>query len=375
MVNGDVVCDFAMIRDSVVSWGNLWSRFAGVMKRATIPLAASIAFVSLGVIVHAQDAAAPVSFRDCPDCPEMVVVPPGQFLMGSSDEDTKRDFAAIPKAAGFRALFFTDRGIAKWYLPYEHPQHQVSIPLPFTMSRYPITRDEFAAFVRETHYETEPCWLRGHPGRQPPPQSSAWMHPGFDQSDRDPVVCVGWKDAQAYIRWLNQRVTHDGTDGSAGPYRLPSEAEWEYAARAGTQSARWWGDDIGYDHALCDGCNTPPCPEPKMVNGRIVYPCANMPVAKPIRHTLPVGSFPANPFGLYDILGNVAVITEDCWHDSYMGAPTDGSAWKDGSCRYRSGRGGSWLAAAWAVRSTTRTHAGIDETSNDSGFRIVRSAH
>jgi formylglycine-generating enzyme required for sulfatase activity len=319
-------------------------------KSAAILLVASLAFVASWGIVNAQGASTSAPFRDCSNCPEMVVVPPGQFLMGSSDEDTKRDLAAIPAAVGFRALFVTDRSIAKWYLPYEHPQHQVSIASAFAMSRYPVTRGEFAAFVRDTHHETEPCWLSGHPGRQPPPQPSAWATPGFDQSDRDPVVCVGWKDAQAYIRWLNQRVTHDGTDGSAGPYRLPSEAEWEYAARAGTQTAWWWGNDSGNSHALCDGCNI-----------------------KPIRHTLPVGSFPANPFGLYDMLGSVAVITADCWHDSYVDAPTDGSAWKDGDCRYRPGRGGGWLAAAWATRSATRTHAGFDETSNDAGFRIVRA--
>ncbi|WP_158745441.1 SUMF1/EgtB/PvdO family nonheme iron enzyme [Acidisphaera sp. L21] len=156
------------------------------------------------------------------------------------------------------------------------------------------------------------------------------------------------------------------------PYRLPSEAEWEYAARAGTQKARWWGDAIGYNQALCDGCNIPPCPEPMVVNGLLVYPCRSRPPPQQIRHTLPVGSFPPNPFGLYDMLGNVAVLAEDCWHGDYVGAPSDDRVWSGGDCRYRPGRGGSWLASAWAVRAATRARATIEETSNYAGIRLVK---
>ena len=223
----------------------------------------------------AQDTQLGKIFQDCPECPEMVVIPAGTFLMGSSAEDTERELAMVPQPRFGLAtmLGFTDKGEAKVFMEREHPQHTVTISKNFALGRYPVTRGDFAAFVRETGYSTGSCFIWGRHGRSQAPAASAWSQPGFDQTDRDPVVCTTWKDATAYISWLNRKL-EDGThkDDNA-PYRLPTEAEWEYAARAGTQTAWWWGNAIGVGNAKCDGCGDPDDRRGfTIVDGRIVYP-------------------------------------------------------------------------------------------------------
>ena len=154
----------------------------------------------------------------------------------------------------------------------------------------------------------------------------SWRNPGFSQTDGHPVVCVNWTDAKVYVGWLSGK-TGEG-------YRLLSESEWEYVARAGTGTARyWWGDEIGRNRANCDGCGS------RWDN----------------RQTAPVGSFSANGFGLYDVHGNVWEWVEDCRNESYAGAPTDGSAWESGDCSRRVLRGGSWGSGAGDLRSANRT--------------------
>jgi formylglycine-generating enzyme required for sulfatase activity len=189
----------------------------------------------------AQDVQPGSTFRDCPDSPEMVVVPSGNFLMDSSDADMERDFAAVPRPpSGFslsKLLGNTETGRATQFMAEEHPQHPVTIPKNFGLGKYPVTTGEFAAFVRETGYKTATCYF--HFTRYPDSSGAAWQHPGFSVTDRDPVVCVSWNDARAYIGWLNKKIGGNASAASDGPYRLPSEAEWEYSARAGTQTARW----------------------------------------------------------------------------------------------------------------------------------------
>jgi formylglycine-generating enzyme required for sulfatase activity len=158
-----------------------------------------------------------------------------------------------------------------------------------------------------------------------------------------PVTEVSWIDAQDYLRWLSRRTGH--------AYRLPSEAEWEYAARAGTTTARYWGDEIGSGHANCDGCgsawdNTAPAP---------------------------VGSFAPNDFGAYDMLGNVWEWTQDCWNDSYGGAPADGAAWLTGKCYRRVLRGGSWNFRPAVVRAAVRLWVEPATRHQSIGFRVARS--
>lgn len=314
------------------------------------------------------------NFRDCPECPEMVVIPAGTFLMGSSEADTERDLASVPlPGPGLATMMgITDRGRAKKFMAYEHPQHLITISKDFALGKYLVTTGEFAAFVRDTGYSTGPCFIWGRLRRPTPPTPSAWSHPGFDQTDRDPVVCVTWKDANAYISWLNRKLEGDMSRAGSGPYRLPSEAEWEYAARAGSQTARWWGDTIGVGNAKCDGCGDLVDKQgPTFVDGRLVYPpCCHV---ESEQHTVPVGSFPANPYGLYDMLGNATQWTEDCWMETYDGAPSDGSAWTDANCTLRVTRGGSWHGLPWASRSATRAGITTDLGYNDFGFRVAKT--
>ncbi len=250
----------------------------------------------------------------------MVVVPGGRFAMGSPAEERGRFDA-------------------------EGPQHMVSVPA-FAMGKYDVTVQEFAAFVKATGYDGGACdW----------PSGATWQSAGF--VPLDPVVCLSWFDAKAYVAWLNERLqpAQEGKTAPQGPYRLPSEAEWEYAARAGTRTARWWGEAIGVGHANCNGCGS------RWDDKQISE----------------VDSFPPNPFGLNDMLGNVWQWTEDCWNESYLGAPTDGSAWQSGNCRKRVLRGGSWSNLPKFLRAAARNRDDADNRSLDfasyAGFRVVRA--
>ena len=253
-----------------------------------------------GALVADHTLAVGEVFRDCPACPEMVVLPAGRFDMGSPANETGR--------AG-------DEG----------PVHRVEIARPFAMGRYEVT---FAQW--------DLCVASG--GCSHHPDDNGW-----GRDDR-PVINVSWHDAREYIVWLSSLTGR--------PYRLPSEAEWEYAARAGTATARPWGDGIGDGRANCDGCG------------------GDWDGAQ----TAPVGRFPANGFGLHDMLGNVWEDTADCWHGDYRGAPTDGSVWQGGDCRRRVMRGGGWSVRPAYVRSANR-HGGYADRRDSAygGFRVARS--
>ncbi len=168
-------------------------------------------------------------FRDCANCPEMVVIPSGDFLMGSSEADTARDLSEITNS-----IIASD---AKAYMNNEHPQHPVHIAKPFALGRFFVTREQFAAFVRETGYSSGVGCTFEERNRFTFHPEGSWENPGFLQSEIDPAVCVSWDDAKAYIVWLNRKVNADTSTDGAGPYRLPTEAEWEYAARAGQPTA------------------------------------------------------------------------------------------------------------------------------------------
>jgi formylglycine-generating enzyme required for sulfatase activity len=188
------------------------------------------------------------TFRDCPGCPEMVMVPAGTFLMGSSEAETARDLHSNIPQDSIRT--------ARDAFAEEHPQHAVNIGRSLALGKYHVTREEFAAFVRDTGYSARGgCTLFAN-HRYERRADAGWQNPGFTQTDRDPVVCVIWQDAKAYVAWLNEKVRGQRPTPDDGPYRLPSEAEWEYAARAGTRTARWWGDAMGSGQANCDGCGS-----------------------------------------------------------------------------------------------------------------------
>jgi formylglycine-generating enzyme required for sulfatase activity len=268
-------------------------------------------------------------FRECRDCPEMVAVPAGGFVMGSPAKESGR---------------FDSEG----------PQHPVSVRA-FALGKYDVTNEEFLTFLKQTGYQPAPCdsilgltWRSPGHGMAYPPVDVVPM--------REPAVCLNWHDAEAYVAWLNAQVRNRAllpTDRD-GPYRLPSEAEWEYAARAGTTTARWWGNFIGIGNADCNGCGS-------RWDGLLIAP---------------VGSFRPNAFGLYEMLGNVWQWTADCWNESYVGAPGDGSPWTTGDCGKRVLRGGSWSNVPALVRSAARSSAdaaGRDfDYSGYAGFRVAR---
>ncbi len=286
--------------------------------------------------------------RDAHDLPEMVLLDKGTYLRGIPPEETNRENSEA-------------------WDKRSRPVRPVTIPAPFWLARAPVTQGQFAAFVQATNrrmpteaWTYEPNdkgeWTFGErPDRD-------WLNPGFEQSDRHPVVCVSHEDALAYIEWLNQR--------GQGGYRLPSESEWEYAARAGTATARFWGDGPAgacqyanvADHALMRRMG-------QDFDTARFFDCDDG-----FPFTAPVGSFQPNPFDLHDMLGNVWEWCADHWHDSYEGCPTDGSAWIFGGDKDRRVlRGGSWNSYPKYIRAGIRNNDYLDSRHINVGFRIART--
>ena len=240
------------------------------------------------------------SFRDCADCPEMVVVPAGEFMMGSPANDDSRE-------------------------SYESPQHKVAIAKPFAAGKFEVTFAEWDACVMGKGCNDYRAGDEGF-GR-----------------GAAPVINVSWDDATAYVAWLAKRTGR--------PYRLLSEAEWEYAGRAGASTKYAWGENIGHNNGNCDGCGS------RWDNQK----------------TAAVGSFKANAFGLHDMHGNVWEWVQDCYRDNYKGAPNDGSPVTSNVCDQRSIRGGSWKSKADGLRASSR--AGVEPRTRIDfiGFRLART--
>lgn len=255
-------------------------------------------------------------------------------------------------------------GVPDKYKGLSVPRHRVVIGRSFAIGKYAVTRGEFSAFVADTAYHTtDKCWVYVDTGQRHEWQERSgysWRNPGFSQTDRGPVVCVTWDDAKAYVAWLSRKT--------GNTYRLPSEAEWEYAARAGSQTARFWGDAR---EQMCVYANTKDLTFASTFNlvRESVSPCSDG-----YAFTSPVGEFRANSFGLYDMLGNAWQWVEDCWNEDYQGAPTDGSSWLAGACDKRVMRGGSWGVDPWVVRTGYRFR-GAAATSQGAGlgFRVARN--
>jgi formylglycine-generating enzyme required for sulfatase activity len=235
-----------------------------------------------------------LSFRECSRCPEMVVLPKGEYMMGSPETEKDR-------------------------LANEGPRHKVTIAGNLAVAKFEVTFDEWKACVdaRACEDAYDQRWGRGN----------------------RPVIYVSWDDAQQYVKWLSERT--------AKPYRLLTEAEWEYAARAGSDKAYAWGDDISKGNANCDSCGS------QWDN----------------KKTAPVGSFAANAFGLHDMHGNVFEWVQDCVNANYNGAPTDGSARTDGNCTSHVLRGGSWYSYPKDLRSANRSGDSTDDRDYPSDFR------
>ena len=262
----------------------------------------------------------------------MVVAPSGRFMMGSPASEANRNIN-------------------------EGPVHRVAIERPFAVGVYAVTRREFARFVEATERSMgNACSERDATPREEP-SGRHWKSPGFSQDDDHPVVWVSWEDAQAYVRWLSRET--------GAEYRLLSEAEWEYVARAGTTGPFHWGATITQGQAHYDR--------------RYSYPCISkdesydQSVLQYLEHTLPVDWFGPNAFGLYNVHGNVLEWVEDCWNESYHGAPVDGSAWTSGDCAKRVLRGGSWYAPPRLLRSAARIGLDTRFRCDHLGFRVART--
>jgi formylglycine-generating enzyme required for sulfatase activity len=255
------------------------------------------------------------TFVECSGCPEMVAIPAGEFLMGSKPSD----IAVLAKEQSFWENVFKS----------EDPQHKVVIRRPFAVGRFAVTFAEWDACLADG----------GCNGYRPKDE-------GWGRVTR-PVINVSWDDAKAYAEWVSRKT--------GKTYRLLSEAEREYVTRAGTTTAFWWGSSISISQANYEGT-------PDGLKGRM--------------KTVPVDSFEPNPWGLYDVHGNVSEWTADCWHDDYQGAPSDGSAWTT-ACNdqeERVTRGGSWGSQSFNVRAASRAaRSNTDQKAWFFGFRLART--
>ena len=279
-------------------------------------------------------------FRDCADCPEMVIIPSGRFVMGAAPDEEDRE------------------ALSDEFRNRSQPQRSVDVKR-FSLGKFEVTRGQYRLFAEATGHRTDGCFFWTGSGFEEDPNKD-WRNAGYAQDDLHPAACVSWNDASAYAKWLSDRTAKN--------YRLPSEAEWEYAARAGTTASRFWGDggDMSCGYA----------------NGADLTAEAQVPAARNWarancndRHayTAPVGSYRANSFGLHDMLGNVAEWTQDCWNGNYSGAPTDGSARAAGDCSQRAVRGGAWDDAPVGVRAAYRVGSPTVVRVYSRGFRVARS--
>jgi formylglycine-generating enzyme required for sulfatase activity/TPR repeat protein len=267
------------------------------------------------------------SFKDCAECPEMVVVPAGTFMMGTPESER------APVQAAMVAYAITPGGSTTPPLSTEGPQHNVTLARPIAVGRFPVTFDEWDACVTDG----------GCNGYQPSDQ-------GWGRSHR-PVVNVNWDDAKAYLAWLSHKT--------GKTYRLPSEAEWEYISRAGTTTPYWWGASFSTSQANYNGS----------------YTYGGEPTGDNRQKTLPVDtfSFSPNPWGFYQVHGNSYDWVEDCYHEGYNGAPVDGSAWTSGNCNTHVVRGGAWSSVPWNLRSGFRAYFPTNFRSSNHGFRVART--
>jgi sulfatase modifying factor 1 len=325
------------------------------------------------------------TFRDCSGCPMMVLLPPGKYLMGTAAENTgkaaKRTGAAAdpPKTPTENAETpAEDPETENTPGDDEGPQHPVTFKRSFAIGKYPVTRAEFTVFVRETRYDPKECFqprFNDDAPRVVLPRGLSWRNPGFPQTDRDPVVCVSFDDAKRYARWLSRKTGKS--------YRLPSEAEWEYAARAGTRTPRYWS---GGDSRACRFANVRDAAAAKTFRSGLEKDEQETPFFRcrdGYIYTAPVGSFQPNRFGLYDMLGNAWQWTADCYRTNYKDVPADGSPVQDDDqdggqdhqtrgCSTQVLRGGSWANPPGDVRSAYRHGAEPGERTMYSGFRVAR---
>jgi formylglycine-generating enzyme required for sulfatase activity len=260
-------------------------------------------------------------FWECSGCPKMVIVPAGEVMMGSPEKEPGRN-------------------------ANEGPQHKVNFRQPFAVAERWVSRGEFEKFAKATSHDAGNKCTVWKDGKLTEEAGRSFRSPGFAQDDGDPVVCLNLNDAKSYIAWLSKET--------GKTYRLPSEAEWEYAIRAGKETPFWWGASVSTTQAN--------------YNGNLIY--AGGAKGEFRGRTISAG-LKANAWNLYGA-GNAFEWTEDCWNDDYQGAPSEGSARTSGNCSMHAVRGGSWASDPAALRSAAR--AGVENITrrNDLGFRVAR---
>ena len=281
------------------------------------------------------------TFRDCAECPEMVVLPPGEFMMGSSRKDDRHESNELPR-------------------------HPVKIAYRLAVGKFEVTRGQFAAFAKATGYESR-AYCSAQDGRGE--FKLGWEDPALEQDASHPVVCVSWTDAQAYVKWLSAKT--------GKPYRLLSEAEWEYAARGGTGSPFYWAA------AYAEGVNSI-CGRENVEDQSLAARLGDTFSGRQVREsgaacsdghafTAPVGKYPPNPFGLHDMGGNVSEWVIDCY-SGYTEAAGNGAPVRPlpGECGHRALRGGSWWGEAAQARPARRTGLNASAAYPSLGFRVAR---
>jgi formylglycine-generating enzyme required for sulfatase activity len=282
--------------------------------------------------------------RDCPACPELAVVPPGQFMMGSAPDAPELDATSG-----------------------ESPAVELSFSRPFLVSTREITVGEFRRFVEATGAKAVPGCRVWAGGQWVLDHDRSWRDPGFAAPPRDdePVVCVSWDDARAYAEWLSKE--------SGKRYRLPSEAEWEYVARGGTSFPRYWGEhDSREDLALSLACDYANVYDASAVDAlKLPYPNARC--SDGATWLAPGGQYKPNAFGVHDIIGNAREWVMDCFTGSYAGRPQDARAWTwQGGCELKGVRGGSFASRPRDARAPARSAEHASHRQSDLGFRVAR---
>ena len=278
-----------------------------------LAFAAVVASLLPGVAQASEPAQPGKVFKDCKDCPEMVVLPTGTFTMGTPDNEVGRE-------------------------PDEGPLHPVTFAKPLAISRFQVLVGEWDAYLRDTGYVMPDGDTR--PGRE----CKAGV-PRYERTAKHPAVCMDFPEANAYVEWLSKK--------SGKTYRLVSESLREYAARAGSSGPFPFPFDEGKEYSIAKHANT--------------YGAADG-----YNFTAPAGSFPANAFGVYDMHGNIYEWTADCYNENYLGAPSDGSAWLTGDCKVRRIRGNDWGEAPVFSRSGNRNATYTDTRGDWIGFRVAR---
>jgi sulfatase modifying factor 1 len=317
--------------------------FSRLSRRRAFQIGLNLGLAMLAISIPATaavfDPAAKNAFKECAECPEMIVIAAGRFMMGAAPGEETRE------------------NLSDEFRNRSEPQHEVVIKT-FGAGKFEVTRSQYRVFAEATGRSGQGCfgWMGTqfelYPDRN-------WRNPGYGQEDNHPATCVSWEDASAYVKWLGQ---HTGQT-----YRLLTEAEWEYAARAGTTTIRFWGDDASMS---CEYANGGDISTRARVPGSGTWAIANC--NDRYAYTAPVGMYRANAFGLHDMLGNVEEWTQDCWNANFRGAPVDGRAATTGDCGLRVARGGSWHDAPVGLRAAYRVGSPTTIRVYSRGFRVAR---